>query len=76
MTGTVVRYAPYGFFVKIDGNVFDGLVQITDFKDEGRMHVDECLPIGCQIKAVILGFKESGKQIWMGVKPSQVGIAH
>jgi hypothetical protein len=71
--GTVIRHAPFGVFVRIGGIPFDGLVQITDFKDEGRMTVDEFPPIGSLLTALVLGFKETGNQIWLGVKPSQVG---
>jgi len=73
VTGKVIRHAPFGLFVRIDGIPFDGLVQITDFKDEGRMTVDEFPPIGSELTAIVLGFKETGNQIWLGVKPSQLG---
>ena len=72
VTGNVTRHAPFGIFVKIIDVAFDGLVQITDFKDEGRMTVDEYPPPGSELTAVVLGFKETGKQIWLGVKPSQI----
>ena len=71
----VARHAPFGVLVEIAGVPFDGLVQITDFKDEGRMTVDEFPPVGSVLTAVVLGFKETGKQIWLGLKPSQVDNA-
>ncbi len=70
--GTVARHAPFGIFVAIPGIPFDGLVQITDFKDNGRMTPSEYPPLGSLIEAVVLGFKETGNQIWLGVKPSQL----
>jgi len=70
---TITRHAPYGAFARISEVPFDGLIQITDFKDEGRMMADEFPAIGSTLTAVVLGFKEAGHQIWLGVKPSQIG---
>jgi hypothetical protein len=28
--------------------------------------------IGSSLEAAVLGFKETGRQIWLGVKPSQI----
>jgi hypothetical protein len=69
------RHAPFGVFVRITGVPFDGLIQITDFKDMGRMAPDEFPAIGTSLKAVVLGFKETGRQIWLGAKPSQIDNA-
>lgn len=69
----VTRHAPFGVFAKIPGVPLDGLIQITDFRDEGRMTVDEYPAIGSVLTASVLGFKESGCQIWLGVKASQIG---
>lgn len=63
--GQVVGHRPYGIFVDL-GVAFKGLVQITDFKpDCGIMSPEKYPPIGCEIEATILGFKEHGKQIWL-----------
>ena len=69
---TVQRHAPFGVFVSIPESAFDGLIQITDFKDSGRMTPNEYPPLGSTIEATVLGFKETGKQIWLGVKRSQL----
>jgi ribosomal protein S1 len=71
LTGTVIRHEPYGVFVDI-GYEYDGLIQITDFKDEGVMTPEEYPVIGSKISAVVLGFKDYGCQVWLGVKPSQL----
>lgn len=68
----VTRHAPFGVFVKIANVPFDGLIQITDFKDAGRMTPVEFPAIGSSLKTVVLGFKETGRQVWLGVKPSQM----
>ena len=70
--GKVLRHAPFGIFVSLPGIPFDGLVQITDFKDTGRMTPNECPALESTIDAVVLGFKETGKQIWLGMKSSQL----
>jgi ribosomal protein S1 len=70
--GKVLRHAPFGIFVSLPGIPFDGLVQITDFKDTGRMTPNEYPALESTIDAVVLGFKETGNQIWLGMKPSQI----
>lgn len=69
--GSVSRHETFGVFVDI-GYGYDGLIQITDFKDEGRMSADEFPEIGSVIRAKVLGFKDHGHQIRLGVKPSQL----
>jgi ribosomal protein S1 len=71
----VTRHAPFGVFAEISGVPFDGLIQITDFKDAGRMTPVEFPSIGSNLEAAVLGFKETGRQIWLGVKPSQIQSA-
>lgn len=59
-------------FVDISNLEFEGLIQIPDFKDEGTMSTAEYPKIGSTIEAIILGYKETGQQIWLGMKPSQM----
>ena len=70
--GTISQHEPYGVFVNI-GYGYDGLIQITDFKDNGVMTPEEYPAIGEEIQAVILGFKDPGHQVWLGVKVRQMG---
>jgi hypothetical protein len=71
--GTVVDHRPFGIFVDVGDPVALGLVSITDFCDEGRMTVEQYPPIGSSIEAVVLGHTNDGrKQIWLGLKPSQL----
>lgn len=76
LRGIVTRHLPFGIFVDIDGIPFTGLVQITDFKDSGKMTVEEYPPVGSVIVGIVLGFMDSGKQIWLGMKPSQLRQGH
>jgi len=71
----VKEHHPFGIFTTLAGCPFDGLIQITDFKDVGRMTPTEYPPLGSEVEAVVLGFKERGRQIWLGVKPSQLSKA-
>lgn len=68
----VVRHEPFGVFASIEGVAFPGLIQITDFKDAARMTPQEYPPLGTTMIAVVLGYQESTKQIWLGVRPSQM----
>src|SRR5205823_13602153 len=43
-------------------------VQITDFKDTGRMTPNDYPALESTIDAVVLGFKETGNQIWLGMR--------
>jgi ribosomal protein S1 len=68
----VTQHYPFGVLTAINGIPFDGLVQITDFKDNDRMTPSQYPPLGSDVEAVVLGFKEQGRQIWLGMKPSQL----
>jgi ribosomal protein S1 len=72
LRGNVTHHAPYGIFVDIKGIPFPGLVQITEFKDSGRMTSEEYPSVGSVVVVVVLGFKDHEKQIWLGMKPSQL----
>lgn len=69
--GVVLQHEPFGIFVDV-GHEYKGIIQITDFKDSGLMISEEYPDIGQHVTAVILGFKESGQQIWLGMKTSQL----
>ena len=69
--GTITRHEPYGVFVDI-GYEYDGLIQITDFKDEGVMTPEEYPAVGDEVQVKVLGFKDPGRQVWLGVRPSQL----
>ncbi|MCX4030430.1 S1 RNA-binding domain-containing protein [Endozoicomonas sp. SM1973] len=72
--GVIKKHEAYGVFVDIGYN-FEGLIQITDFKDSGVMTPNEYPAIGEKVEAVVLGFKENNQQIWLGVKNSQIRAA-
>ena len=72
ISGTILRHEPYGVFVDI-GYPYEGLIQITDFKDEGKMTPKDYPPVGSIARTVVLGFKDRWCQVWLGVKPSQFG---
>jgi hypothetical protein len=67
----VTRHAPFGVFARISGVPFDGLIEITGFKATGKMTAEEYPAVGSTLTAVVLGFKQTGQQLWLGVKPSQ-----
>ena len=70
--GVVTKHFPFGIFVALSGIKFTGLVQIPDFKDEGHMTPSDYPEVGSSVEAVVLGFKDQGQQIWLGMKPSQL----
>ncbi len=72
LQGVVARHAAFGVFVDLPGLQWEGLIQITDFRDEARMTPGEYPAVGDAVETVVLGFKETGQQIWLGMKPSQL----
>lgn len=77
--GTIVsvvvrKHEPYGIFADT-GHSFEGLIQIVDMKDAGAVTPVDYPAVGARIDAVVLGFKDHGQQIWLGIKPSQLGKA-
>ncbi len=61
--GTVTKHFPFGIFVALPEIKFTGVVQITDFKDEGIITPSEYPAVGSFVDVVVLGFKETGQQI-------------
>jgi ribosomal protein S1 len=71
--GVVTAHHPFGIFVDLGDPVATGLVQITDFVDDGRMSPESYPRLGASIEGVVLGHTdERRKQVWLGVKPSQL----
>lgn len=71
--GVVTAHHPFGIFVDLGDPIATGLVQITDFVDSGRMTPEQYPRLGESIEGVVLGHTdERRKQIWLGVKPSQL----
>jgi ribosomal protein S1 len=71
--GTVTAHHPFGIFVDLGDPTALGLVQITDFRDEGRMTLEQYPPLGASIEAVVLGHTDDHRrQVWLRVKPSQL----
>jgi ribosomal protein S1 len=71
--GVVTQHCPFGIFVDMGDPVAKGLVQITDFLDEGRMTAEEYPPIGATVVTVVLGHTDDRrKQVWLSMKPSQL----
>jgi len=73
--GLVTYHAPFGIFVAIPDSPFEGLVLITNFKDSGTMTPQEYPSVGSTIEGVVLGYKDKGNQISLGMKPSQLNHA-
>ena len=72
LKGVVTKHFPFGIFVALPGINFTGIVQIPDFKDEGDITPSNYPEFGSSVDVVVLGFKETGQQIWLSMKPSQL----
>jgi len=69
--GRVLRHEAYGLFVDI-GLECEGLIQIVDISDDRPVTPDDYPPLGALVVARVLGFKENGRQVWLGIKPSHL----
>lgn len=77
--GKVEHQAPFGLFVNIGDENVRGIVQITDFVDNGDMTPAMYPDIDSPIGAVVIGYTEDERhQIWLSVKPSvlQKALVH
>lgn len=72
LKGVVTKHFPFGIFVALPEIKFTGLVELPNFKDEGIITPSEYPAVGSLVDVVVLGFKETGQQIWLGMKPSQL----
>ncbi|MEG4571572.1 S1 RNA-binding domain-containing protein [Microcoleus sp. N3A4] len=72
LKGVVTNHFGFGIFVALPGIKFTGIVELGDFKDEGFMTRDEYPAVGSSVDVVVRAFKETGQQIRLGIKPSQL----
>jgi ribosomal protein S1 len=71
--GVVAQHCPFGVFVDLGDPVARGLLEITEFLDEGRMTSEQYSPVGAPIEAVVLGHTdEHRKQVWLSVLPNRI----
>jgi ribosomal protein S1 len=71
LEGCVVAHWPFGIFLDIGSSEVLGIIQITDFLDEGRMKMEMYPEIGTAVSCRVIGYTEAPpNQIWLSVKPS------
>ncbi len=71
IVGKVEFHLPFGVFVDIGDEEVRGLIQITDFLDDGIMSMQKFPLLGSEIHCCIIGYTEDSRnQIWLSVKPS------
>lgn len=72
LKGIVTKHWPFGIFVTLPGIKFMGLVELPYFKDEGDMFPSDYPAVGSSVDVVVRAFKETGQQIWLDMRPSQL----
>jgi ribosomal protein S1 len=72
LRGIVTRHFNFGIFILLPEIKFMGLVELGDYKDEGFMTREEYPAVGSSVDVAVIGFKEAGQQIRLGMKPSQL----
>lgn len=67
--GQVEFHAPFGVFVNLGDAEVKGLIQISDFLDNGSMTPEMYPDIDSPVGAVVIGYtKDDRKQVWLSVK--------
>jgi ribosomal protein S1 len=65
VTGVVTRHETFGIFIDI-GEIFECLLQITEFPGDYKRSIEDYPPIGSEVTARIIGF--SSFQIMLTMK--------
>jgi ribosomal protein S1 len=71
--GIVTQHCPFGIFVDLGDPVVKGLVEIPEFLDEGRMTPEQFPPVGAAVEAVVIGHMDGNRQVWLCMRPSELG---
>lgn len=70
LLGKVEYHAPFGVFVNIGEKDVKGLIKIPDFLDEGEMSEEMYPEIGSAIGAIVVGYNEGSREVYLSAKPS------
>ncbi len=69
--GKIEFHSPFGVFVNLGDVEVKGLIQISDFLDNGSMTPEMYPDIDSPVGAVVIGYtKDDRQQVWLSVKPS------
>jgi predicted RNA-binding protein with RPS1 domain len=69
--GRVEQLYDFGAFISIPGTAALGIIVITSISDvERSLSVDDFPPVGTQVRAVVLGHRDSGQQIELSLRGS------
>lgn len=67
VTGTVVRIAPFGAFVKLEDGV-DGLIHISQLSEKRVAKVEDVVKVGDQVQAKVIECKPEEKRISLSIR--------
>lgn len=67
VTGTVVRTAPFGAFVKLD-DAIDGLIHISQLSDRRIAKPEEVVQVGQEVTVKVIEFKPEERRISLSLK--------
>lgn len=65
----VTEHKPFGIFVEIQNSPFVGLLERVRMIKDGYHPPDDYPPIGCRLRATVLGFRDRNKQIDLAMVP-------
>ena len=71
--GRVVKVAPFGVFLALDGFDFSAVLLVTHFEDNGKgREIEEYPQVGEVISATVVGFVDDTKQIRLSTRASDM----
>ncbi len=71
--GKVLKLAPFGVFLALDGVDFPAVLLVTHFEDNGRgRELDEYPRVGEVVSAVIVGFVDDNRQVRVSTRISDM----
>lgn len=72
--GIVREHAPFGVFVDLNDPVAFGLIEIPEFRDEGRMTPEQYPPVGSTVRALVMAHTVQGERhrVWLTMRPSRM----
>lgn len=71
--GRVVKVAPFGVFLDLEGFDFSAVLLVTHFEDNGKgREIDEYPQVGEVVSAVVVGFVDDTRQIRLSTRASDM----
>lgn len=72
VSGSVTGIAPFGMFVKIDGDTVEGLVHVSEVSRKKIESIDAIYKVGDKVNAIVLGVDVDKKRLSLSIKHYEI----